>query len=190
MSNFEMAQSMGPNNSSVADSQYITRNPRTLMKIKPANFTCYSLFMNFQELWKALEEVEMKSKIHELPDSLNTVIVESGNNFSIGQKQLLCLARALIHHNKILFLDEATSNVDPHTDSLIQKTIRAKFAECTVLTVAHRLHTVMDSDKVLVMDNGKVVEFDNPEELLKMKDGYFYSLVRQAPISDQQQQSG
>lgn len=143
------------------------------------------MFINFQVLWKALEDVEMKSKIQELPESLNTIIVESGANFSIGQKQLLCLARAIIHHNKILFLDEATSNVDPHTDSLIQKTIRAKFAECTVLTIAHRLHTVMDSDKVLVMDNGKIVEFDCPDELLKKTDGYFYSLVRQSPISNQ-----
>lgn len=119
----------------------------------------------------------MKSKIQDLPKSLDTLIIESGTNFSIGQRQLLCLARAIINRNQILFLDEATSNVDPHTDSLIQKTIRAKFADCTVLTIAHRLQTVIDSDRIMVMDNGRVVEFDRPEELLRKKNGYFYSLV-------------
>lgn len=77
-------------------------------------------------------------------------------------------------------MDEATSNVDPHTDNLIQKTIRAKFSQCTVLTIAHRLNTIMDSDKILVMDDGRVVEFDSPENLLKKEAGYFYSLVMQS----------
>lgn len=122
----------------------------------------------------------MKSNIQELPEGLDTVIAESGVNFSIGQKQLLCLARAIFHYNKILVLDEATSNVDPLTDSLIQKIIKAKFADCTVLTIAHRLRTVMDSDRILVMDDGKLVEFDCPEQLLKKKNGYFYSLVTQS----------
>lgn len=122
----------------------------------------------------------MKTKIQELPELLDTVLTNSGASFSIGQKQLLCLARAILSHNKILFLDEATSNLDSHTDGLIQKTIRTKFADSTVLTIAHRLDTVLDSDKVLVMDSGTVVEFGRPEELLKKRDGHFYSLVAQS----------
>lgn len=121
----------------------------------------------------------MKSKIQNLPESLNTCIVERGSNFSTGEKQLLCLARALIHHNRILFLDEATSNIDFQTANLIQKTLKSKFVECTVLTVTHRWQTVLDTDKVLVLDKGNIIELSRPDELVKKKDGYFNSLLTQ-----------
>ena len=130
------------------------------------------------ELWSALEEVELKTTVMESPSELNTKMSEGGSNFSVGQRQLLCLARAVIRKNKILVLDEATANVDPKTDGLIQKTIRRKFEKCTVLTIAHRLNTVMDSDKVLVMDTGSVAEFDHPYILLQKK-GMFYEMVQQ-----------
>ncbi|KAF2881312.1 hypothetical protein ILUMI_24868, partial [Ignelater luminosus] len=130
-----------------------------------------------KELWDALEEVEMKR----LVDSLNCSISDGGVNFSIGQRQLVCLARAIISHNVILILDEATANVDPQTDSLIQRTIKRKFSDCTVITIAHKLHTIMDSDNVLVMDSGVGVEYDHPKVLLEKK-GLFYNMVREAGL--------
>ncbi|CAI6364367.1 unnamed protein product [Macrosiphum euphorbiae] len=130
-------------------------------------------------LWNALEEVELKNVIEELPNALDSKMSENGSNFSVGQRQLICLARAIVRNNKILVLDEATANVDPQTDALIQMTIRTKFRTCTVLTIAHRLNTVMDSDKVLVMDKGKMVEFDHPHNLLQNKEGVFYKMVEQ-----------
>ncbi|CAG9768551.1 unnamed protein product [Ceutorhynchus assimilis] len=134
---------------------------------------------NDEILWNALEEVELKTAVSDLPRGLESKMSEGGSNFSVGQRQLVCLARAVVRKSKILVLDEATASVDPHTDSLIQTTIRKKFAGCTVLTIAHRLHTIMDSDKVLVMDAGKSVEFDHPYVLLQDEQSIFSSLVEQ-----------
>ncbi|XP_049951176.1 probable multidrug resistance-associated protein lethal(2)03659 isoform X3 [Schistocerca serialis cubense] len=131
------------------------------------------------ELWLALEAVELKDVVNETPAGLNYLITEAGSNFSVGQRQLICLARAVIRKNKILVLDEATANVDPVTDALIQQTVRQRFSDCTVLTIAHRLHTIMDSDKVLVMDGGNLKEFDHPHILLSDNNSIFYSMVEQ-----------
>ncbi|XP_048482044.1 ATP-binding cassette sub-family C member 4 [Plutella xylostella] len=130
-------------------------------------------------LWKALEEVELKEAVSELAAGLSSRMAEGGSNFSVGQRQLVCLARAIVRRSRLLVLDEATANVDPQTDFLIQKTIRSKFAECTVLTIAHRLHTVMDSDKVLVMDAGQKVEFDHPHRLLQTERGVLRGMLEQ-----------
>ncbi|KAL0104937.1 hypothetical protein PUN28_016527 [Cardiocondyla obscurior] len=124
-------------------------------------------------LWRALEEVELKEI------GLEAHINEGGSNLSVGQRQLVCLARAIVRNNPILVLDEATANVDPRTDELIQTTIRKKFERCTVLTIAHRLNTVMDSDRILVMDAGNAVEFDHPHVLLQKETGYLKSMVQE-----------
>ncbi|XP_014221737.1 probable multidrug resistance-associated protein lethal(2)03659 [Trichogramma pretiosum] len=138
-------------------------------------------FEEFEDeaLWQALEQVELKDSVVSTGNGLDSRVLDRGANFSVGQRQLVCLARAILRNNKVLMLDEATANVDPQTDALIQTTIRTKFANCTVLTVAHRLNTIIDSDKVLVMDKGQVAEYDHPYKLLENNDSQFNSLVRE-----------
>ncbi|XP_063981696.1 ATP-binding cassette subfamily C member 4-like [Diachasmimorpha longicaudata] len=130
------------------------------------------------QLWSALEEVELKAQ----SQSLDYLVTQGGTNFSAGQRQLLCLARAIVRNNKIIILDEATANIDPTTDALIQRTIRDKFKDCTVLTIAHRLNTVMDSDRILVIEHGKIVEYDYPHELLRKEDGYLTNMANETGI--------
>uniref|UniRef100_A0AAY4E2R3 Multidrug resistance-associated protein 4 n=1 Tax=Denticeps clupeoides TaxID=299321 RepID=A0AAY4E2R3_9TELE len=132
-----------------------------------------------EDLWSALEEVQLKAAVEELPGKMETVLAESGSNFSVGQRQLVCLARAILRRNRILIIDEATANVDPKTDELIQKTIRDKFRDCTVLTIAHRLNTIIDSDRILVLDAGRIHEYDEPYVLLQNQDSMFYQMVKQ-----------
>lgn len=130
---------------------------------------------NDDQIWKALEDVGLKDAV----DKLDQYVSEGGTNFSVGQRQLMCLARAILRDNKVLVMDEATANVDPHTDSLIQTTIRKKFASCTVLTIAHRLNTIIDSNKVLVMNFGEAVEFGHPHELLRNANGFFSKMLHE-----------
>ncbi|XP_078288563.1 ATP-binding cassette sub-family C member 4 isoform X2 [Panthera onca] len=132
-----------------------------------------------EELWNALTEVQLKECIEDLPGKLDTQLAESGSNFSVGQRQLVCLARAILRKNRILIIDEATANVDVRTDELIQKKIREKFAQCTVLTIAHRLNTIIDSDKIMVLDSGRLKEYDEPYVLLQNEESLFYKMVQQ-----------
>lgn len=138
---------------------------------------------NDADLWAALEEVELKESM----SSLDYCVQQGGSNFSVGQRQLICLARAILQDNKILVLDEATANVDLATDALVQNTIRKKFKACTVLTIAHRLNTIMDSNKVLVMDHGQAIEFDHPYILLKNDQSHFSNMVQETgkPMAEQ-----
>ena len=132
-----------------------------------------------EEIWRALDAVRLRDVIGKMSDKLQSRVLENGKNFSVGERQLFCLARALCSKGKIFVLDEATAAVDVSTDKLIQKAIKENFADYTILTIAHRLNTIMDSDKVLVMDAGKVVEFAPPLTLLKQPNGYFTNLLKQ-----------
>ena len=129
------------------------------------------------DLWTALEEVQLKAMVQKLPGQLEYRVNETGSNFSVGERQLVCLARALVQKSKIIVMDEATANVDFKTDNLIQEVIRHKFKDSTVLTIAHRLNTIMDYDKVLILDGGRMVEFDKPEILIQ-NGGIFAELVK------------
>jgi len=117
-----------------------------------------------------------------LPSGLNHEIAEGGENLSVGQRQLICLARALLRKTKILILDEATAAVDLETDDLIQRTIKSEFNDCTVLTIAHRLNTIMDSDRVILLDKGSIAEFDSPTNLLSRPNSIFYSMCKDAGL--------
>ncbi|XP_050510756.1 ATP-binding cassette sub-family C member 4-like isoform X2 [Diabrotica virgifera virgifera] len=125
-------------------------------------------------LWTVIKQVELKDCI----TSLDSVVTSGGNNFSTGEKQLICLARAILRKNELAILDEATANVDQRTDELIQRTLKMRFANFTLITIAHRLQTIMQTDKVLLMDNGYLVECDHPYRLI-LKRGKFYDLVQQ-----------
>jgi ABC-type multidrug transport system fused ATPase/permease subunit len=131
-----------------------------------------------EKLWQALEMVEMRKTVEALTLQLQSPVGEGGQGFSIGQRQLMCFARALLHEAKVLLLDEATASVDVETDQLIQRMLRGeKFRDCTIITIAHRINTIIDSDRILVMHQGRVVEFDTPSALLDMPNGYFKSMV-------------
>ena len=128
------------------------------------------------QVWSVLESIDLRNHVLSLPGKLDEDVAEGGDNFSAGQRQLVCIARALLRSPRILVLDEATASIDNETDALIQRTIRQSFAKSTVLTIAHRLHTIRDSDKIMVLDAGKVAEMAPPDELLQLPQGVFKAL--------------
>ncbi|KAM5199043.1 multidrug resistance-associated protein 1 isoform 3-T3 [Hipposideros larvatus] len=134
-----------------------------------------------EEVWTSLELAHLKNFVSALPDKLNHECAEGGENLSVGQRQLVCLARALLRKTKILVLDEATAAVDLETDDLIQSTIRTQFDDCTVLTIAHRLNTIMDYMRVIVLDKGEIRECGPPSDLLQQR-GLFYVMAKDAGL--------
>ncbi|XP_075034070.1 ATP-binding cassette sub-family C member 3 isoform X2 [Mixophyes fleayi] len=134
------------------------------------------------ELWKALELSNLKKFVSGQTEKLDYECSEGGENLSVGQRQLVCLSRALLRKTRILILDEATAAIDLETDDLIQMTIRTQFEDCTVLTIAHRLNTIMDYTRVLVLDKGQIAEFDTPSNLISSK-GIFYGMAKDAGLA-------
>ncbi|KAF9928278.1 hypothetical protein FBU30_002500 [Linnemannia zychae] len=130
-----------------------------------------------QELWQVLETSDLKAYVQSQEGGLDAMVSAQGENLSVGQRQLVCLSRALLARSKIVVLDEATASVDMATDALIQKAIRTDFAHSTVVTVAHRLNTIIDYDRILVMHQGQVAEYDTPSNLLGNPDSVFSSMV-------------
>merc|ERR1712176_352556 len=137
-----------------------------------------------EELWDVLKKVEMGEAIAQLPKGLDDVVAEGGENFSQGQRQLLCIARSLIRQPRILVMDEATASIDNETDGIIQRMIRENFQNATVLTIAHRLNTIMDSDRVLVLDDGHIAELDTPLNLMAKESGHFKAMVEKSRASN------
>lgn len=124
------------------------------------------------------EQNDVENRNKNVFEDLSNPVSEGGDNFSSGEKQLICMARAILKRNKILFMDEATASIDYETDALISKTIREEFSDSTIVTIAHRIHTIIDFDKVLVMDRGNIAEFASPADLLRDHKSRFYSLCK------------
>lgn len=137
---------------------------------------------NDDKLWEALKQSHLHQFVSGLTKALQHEVVEGGENLSVGQRQLVCLARALLRKTKVLVLDEATAAVDLETDDLIQRTIRTEFEGSTVITIAHRLNTILDYDRILVLKEGKVVEFDTPNVLIEKEGSLFKSMCQDAGI--------
>jgi ATP-binding cassette, subfamily C (CFTR/MRP), member 1 len=135
---------------------------------------------NDDDLWKVLKDCGLEKTIRERKGQLSADVTEGGSNFSQGEKQLICVARALLRKPKLLLLDEATASIDSETDDMIQKMVRRVFKGTTQLTIAHRLNTISDSDIIIVLDDGIVVEMDSPNNLLKKTDGHYSEMVKAA----------
>jgi ABC-type multidrug transport system fused ATPase/permease subunit len=131
------------------------------------------------ELWRVLDKCQLGGVVRSHPAGLAMPVANSGSNWSLGQQQLFCLARAMLNPSRLLVLDEATAALDLETDALVQAMVRRDFADRTVMTIAHRLDSIIDCDRILVMAAGKLVEFDTPWALLQEPRSVFAQLCEQ-----------
>jgi len=161
----------------------IPQNPVLFSGTVRSNMDPFNKFSD-EQIWNALEQCGLKTSVQAMPGELNSAVAEYGSNLSAGMRQMLVMGRALLKQCRILLLDEATSSVDFETDKEIQRTLREAFKNTTVLTIAHRINTIMDSDKILVMKDGNVAEFAPPEELLKDENSIFSEIVRHAQAEE------
>ncbi|XP_020261320.1 putative ABC transporter C family member 15 isoform X1 [Asparagus officinalis] len=136
-------------------------------------------------IWEVLNKCQLGELIRQNEKKLDSTVVENGENWSVGQRQLFCLGRALLKRSSILVLDEATASIDSATDGIIQETIRQEFADCTVVTIAHRIHTVIDSDLILVLSDGRIIEYDTPAKLLEKEESAFSKLIKEYSLRTQ-----
>ena len=133
--------------------------------------------VNDEEIWNVLKISQLRQLVQSLPYQLDTLVMDAGDNFSIGQKQLFCLARALLRGSRVLVMDEATASIDVETDRIIHEVMQEHLADCTVLIIAHRLSTIRNCDVIVVLNNGFVVETGPPSELFTHTDGHFAKIV-------------
>ncbi|KAG2523192.1 hypothetical protein JM18_005274 [Phytophthora kernoviae] len=139
------------------------------------------------DIWSVLEKVGMKEQVAALENQLAYELSENGENFSVGERQMLCMARALLTRSRIVVMDEATASIDHTTEKKLQEVINHEFRYATVLTIAHRLGTVLNSDRIMVLSDGRVVEFDTPQNLAKNENGIFYELAKEGGCLDRLQ---
>ncbi|XP_042489373.1 ABC transporter C family member 3-like isoform X2 [Macadamia integrifolia] len=132
-----------------------------------------------EQIWEALDRCQLGDEVRKKEGKLDSIVAENGENWSMGQRQLVCLGRVLLKRSKVLVLDEATASVDTATDYLIQQTLRQHFSGSTIITIAHRITSILDNDMVLLLDNGLILEYDSPTKLLETKSSSFAKLVKE-----------
>lgn len=157
----------------------IPQDPTLFAGTVRSNLDPFNLYSD-EEIWRALSNVYLREQVDAMGKGLNSQVSEFGENLSVGSRQLMCLARALLRNPRILVMDEATASIDYQADEKIQKTIREQFQNATVLTIAHRIATIADSDRVMVLDFGRLVEFDSPANLLQNPNSLFTSLSKKS----------
>ncbi|XP_038054473.1 ATP-binding cassette sub-family C member 9-like isoform X1 [Patiria miniata] len=133
-----------------------------------------------EQMWNALEIAQLKTTVSELGQGLESQVSEGGENFSMGQRKLFCLARAVLRKSRILIMDEATASIDMETDNIVQRVVAEEFKDRTILSIAHRVTTILDADRILVLNEGAIAEYDTPENLLAQEDSLFALFVSSA----------
>ena len=134
------------------------------------------------EIKEVMKRIGFDYILDKSPDGINQIITEGGSNLSVGEKQLICISRAILRKSKIIIMDEATASIDYQTEEIIQKTINELLNESTIITIAHRIKTIINYDRIMTLENGEIVNFDTPQNLLKDKNSLFYELYSKSTL--------